>query len=466
MATAREVERYIAENDQLFKYLETYIHVNPDIFEEDVEARNMVLKTLQSITPAPAYDDGHPISRGQPKNDEVGHERGFASWTGAVHIAKEFRDNHYNGVVLQTNGPVQGVKWENIVSERMRVRPDESLYAGQHVEWFVINPPEVNILEGKRTVMKPFRAFLAEQEQDYEYKLCSVENIHTTEMLEKMRLALGRYGLIEMEPKGIQTQVSAAEKSEFHQYPFMPVYVVKIVLANPLSSASAVQSVSLFTRIKDEKLKFFDKDSKIVMDGAENEQHAHPVEVDSKGAQSEVGDVHAQSLLTDLMKEITAKRDANTVEVPVYEGFTASHHDIAKMIDCEVRRGFYLVERYADGKGVIQGPFSKIPENYDYVTTIPKATVIESSGVDNLMEYKVKYAEAEHQNSPSDAGGKDVAKPMQVEVTDQDTGKEHTVAVKATSVNAARAKAVEILSARLGISKDRLLPTSPSQNEN
>lgn len=306
--------------------------------------------------------------------------------------------------------------------------------------------------------MKPFRAFLAEQEQDYEYKLCSVENIHTTEMLEQMRLALGRYGLIEMEPNGIQTQVTAAEKSEFTQYPFMPVYVVKVILANPLSSTSAVQSVSLFTRIKDDKLKFFDKDSKIVMDGAENEQHAHPVEVDSKGAQSEVGDEHAKSLLTDLMKEITAKRDSSTVELPVYEGFTASHHDVSQIIGREVRRGFYLAENTEDGWGVIQGPFNKLPENYDYVETLPKATVVESHTHDNLMEYKVKYAEAEHQEMPADAGGKDVAKTMQIQVVDQDTGREHTVAVKASSSDAARKRAVEILHSRTGISKERLLP--------
>lgn len=466
MTSAREMEKIIAEDETLFRLFENYIYDNPDVFEEDPKALALALNALSAITPAPAYDDGHPISRGQPRNDLAGHERGFASWTGNVGVAKEFASNYYGGVVVQSTGPVQGVKWENIIDHRMRFKPEESWYSGNHVEWFVINPPQVNILEGKKTAMKPFRTFLAEQEQDYEYKLCSVENIHTTEMMEKLRLALGRYSLIEMEPKGIQTQITAAEKSEFTQYPFMPVYVVKVVLANPLSSASAVQSVSLFTRIKDDKLKFFDKDSKIVMDGAENEQHAHPVEVDGKGSQAEVGDEHAKSLLTDLMKEITAKRDANTVEVPVYEGFTATHRDVSKILGREVRRGFYLAEMQDDGWGVIQGPFTKMPENYDYVTTLPKATVVESSAQDNLMEYKVKYAEAEHQEMPADAGGKEVAKVMQVDVTDQDTGKEHTVGVKATSANAARAKAVEILAGRLGISKDRLLPTSPTGTEN
>lgn len=465
MASRIDVAKAIAEDDTAFHYVTGYIYDNPDIFEDEPEARVLIMSYLSKLSPEQAGDFGDAdVFRGQPERDIVGHPRGFASWASNTQFAKYFADAPgYR--IYQTEGPIRGVRWSDIAYHRT-ISTDEHWGDGAAGEYLVINPEKVNIIEGKKAAMKPFRTFLAEQEQDYEYKLCSVENIHTTEMMEKLRLALGRYGLIELDPQGIQTQITAAEKSEFNQYPFLPVFIVKVVLANPLSSVSAVQSISLFTRIKDDKLKFFDKDSKIVMDGAENEQHAHPVEVDSKGSQSEVGDEHAQALVSDLMKDIIARREASTVEIPVYEGFTATHHDVAKIIGRAVHRGFYLAENTADGWGIIRGPYKRFPANYDYVSVIPTATLMESATVDNLMEYKVKYAEAEHQGSPSDGGGKDVAKSMEVAVTDQDTGKEHSVVVKAVSSNAARAKAVEILAARLGVGKERLIPTSPVATEN
>lgn len=313
--------------------------------------------------------------------------------------------------------------------------------------------------------MKPFLAYLAEQEQDYEYKLCSVENIHNAEMMEKIRLALGRYGLISIEPQGVQTQVTSASGNKFDEYPFMPVFICKVVLANPLSSRAATQSVSLFTRIKDDKLKFFDKGDKIVMDGAEAEQHAHPVEVDGS-AQEEVGDKRAQSLVSDLVKELEAKRDAATIEREVYEGWTASHHEVSKMLGQKVERGFYLVEHYENHEGVILGPFKKCPANYDYIGKLPTVSLTETAEDGDYTEFLVEFDETSMQADPEDAGTRDAGSSMEVKVTDQDTGKEHTVAVRATSANAARSKAVEILAARTGISKDRLMPTSPSAEEN
>lgn len=301
--------------------------------------------------------------------------------------------------------------------------------------------------------MKPFRAFLAEQDQDYEYKLCSVENIHTTDVLANIRLALGRYGLIELTPNGVQTQV---KDSKFSDYPFMPVYVTKVVMVNPISSNSAAQSISLFTRIKDDKIKLFDKDDEIVMDGSENDPHT-PVEVDSKDAQSEVGDAHAQSLMSDLMKEITKSREEKA-EVPVYEGFTASHHDVTKILGRKVRSGFYLAEKDESGYGIMRGPFKMLPENYDYVETLPSATVIESHSIDSIMEYKVKYSDADVQQSPDQQ--KEVGSTKEIEVVDQDTGKSHMVVVTALDDDIAREKAVAVLAAKMGISKGRLLPKS------
>lgn len=309
--------------------------------------------------------------------------------------------------------------------------------------------------------MKPFRAYLAEQEQDYEYKLCSVENIHTDEMVQKIHLALDRYGLISLEPKGVQTTAKDTANNQFSEYPFMSVFVSTVVLANPLSSDAAVQSIALFTRIKDKKIQFFDKDDKIVMDGADAEQHAHPVEVDSTGAQEEVGDLRAKSLISDVMKDIIARREATTIEREVYEGFVASHHEIATILGQSVARGFYLGERFDDDTGLITGPFDKCPDNYDYVGPLREAVVVETTDRGELFEYAVEYAPSEAQNDPEDGGQRDVGKSMSVEIVDQDSGKTHSIVVRATSNNAARAKAIEVMASRTGLSKERYMATNP-----
>lgn len=314
--------------------------------------------------------------------------------------------------------------------------------------------------------MKPFRAHLVEQEEDYEYKLCSVENIHDHEVLGHIRMALGKYGLMSMEVAGVQTQVTSASKLQFDKYPFRPVYIVKIVMSGPLSSRNAVQSVALFTRINQEKIRFFGKDDEIVMDGADVEQHGHPVEVGTDQAQAEVGDRRAKTLVSDLMKEIAAKRSSQTIERPIYEGFTASHHEINKMLGIKAPRGFYVMESTTAGFATITGPFRKCPDNYDYVGRTPVAVLKETREVGSLVEYDVEFAPADLQADPPDGGDRVVGEPTSVEVTDQDTGKVYTIVVRATGDNEARAKAVAVIASRKGISADRLMPTAPDSVTN
>ena len=323
----------------------------------------------------------------------------------------------------------------------------------------MIDPKWVNIVEGI-TNMTSFHTFLVEQDQDFEYKLCSVKNIHSSETMAQMRLALGRYGLISIEPNGIQTQV-ATGSHQFTAYPFLPVYVCKVIMANPVSSRPLVQTISLYTNIKEGELRWLSPDDKIVMDGADAQQHAHAIEVPSDQAQSEVGDRHATSLVSDLMKDIAANRAANTVERPVHEGYVASHHEISSMLSRNVRRGFYLVENESATVGVVTGPFRKCPDNYDYIKTVPVATSVTESSNDGVTEYQVEYSPTAMQDDPSDAGQRVRGKSVQVTVVDQDTGKEHHVVVRAESNTSARLRAVEIIAQRTGLAKDRFIPIHP-----
>jgi len=322
--------------------------------------------------------------------------------------------------------------------------------------------PKYGDIEDK--TMKPFRAHLLEQEDTYEYKLCSVENIHTDEMQSHIRLALGKHGLLELIPNGVQTQINSANKNQLTDYPFLPVYVVKVVMSSAISSWPAVQSISLFTRIKDDKLKFFDKDDKIVMDGADGEQHAHPVEVDSKSAQSEVGDAHAASLVSDLMKGLATSRGATMITREVYEGLVTDHHGVSPLMK-NPSRGFYIVETHAGGANVV-GPYKRCPDNYNFVSNmaaiIAFKVVSQNSIGSGLFETEVSYHEADQQADPDESSNRLQSKPMTVKLIDQDTGKEYSVEVRAESDESARRRAIEIIAARTGMNKDRFLSKDPS----
>jgi hypothetical protein len=309
--------------------------------------------------------------------------------------------------------------------------------------------------------MKPFIAHLLETDETYEYKLVSVDNIHTDEVMGKIRLALGKHGLISVEPNGVQLNVKDKNVAKFSEYPFAPVYFSKVIMSSPISSIPAIQSISLFTRINNSKMKFFDKNDKVVMDGADAEQHAHPIEVDSKGSQDEVGQSHADSLVSDLMKNIASSRENNVIR-PVYEGSVASHKEVTEMLNKSVPRGFYLIENESRGSGTVMGPFRKCPDNYGYIKTVSKAVVLTEKENDGVIEYSVQYPETDMQKDPEDAGSRDRNKPMTVKLVDQDTGKEHSIVVRADNDDTARIRAVEIIANRTGFHKDRFIPMNPT----
>jgi hypothetical protein len=271
---------------------------------------------------------------------------------------------------------------------------------------------------------------------------------------------LGRYGLISLEPIGINMKVVSDDTSMFSNYPFLPVYMLKVIMASPLTSRNAIQSIALFASIPQNTLKFYDKSGNIVMDGAETEQHAHPVEVDSAFAQSEVGDKRAASLVSDMMKSIAAKR-SDTILVPVYESSMATHHEVGKMLGQPVRRGYYLIEKSTQGSGLITGPLSAYPDNLAFTTDVSAVKLKETKAVDAMVEFAVDFFEPDVQEDPQDAGRRVDHKPMEVELVDINTGKEYTVVVRASSAETARPSAIEIIAAKTGIAKERFLPKSP-----
>ncbi len=87
--------------------------------------------------------------------------------------------------------------------------------------------------------------------------------------------------------------------------------------------------------------------------------------------------------------------------------------------------------------------------------------VEEIASDDGLLEYQVSFHQEDQQGDPKDGGSRLRGTNYEVMVVDQDTGKEHTNSTRATSSADARSQAVELIAAKLGIAKDRLIPTKP-----
>jgi hypothetical protein len=260
---------------------------------------------------------------------------------------------------------------------------------------------------------------------------------------------------------GVTMKLSSDDKSMFPNYPFLPIHTVKVTMTNPITSRNAIQSVALFSTIPQDSLKFFDMDGNLVMDGVEAEQNAHGVEVDSAFAQAEVGDARSQSLVSDMMKQISSARNEK-LSVPVYEATMVTHHEVQKIIGERVSRGFYMMEQVSKGRSLITGPFATPADNLPFPSEIVPATLVETRQLEaGMFEYATRAEMVAMAQDPTDAGRRVEHKPMQVVLVDQDTGKEYTVVVRASSEDTARASAVEILAGKTGISKEKLLPKAP-----
>lgn len=305
--------------------------------------------------------------------------------------------------------------------------------------------------------MKPFRAIIMEQEETYKYRISSIENINTEDYIAKIRLALGRIGLISIEKGGMTIMPRKQEQENIPMYPLTTRYYVKVDMKNPITTKHAVQLIALITRIPENQIAFTDMDGNMVVDGAETEQHAFPQEVDSKEAQKDVGDARAKELVSDLMKDIMKKRDA-VKPFTLKEGSVATHIEVSSIIGKKVDRGFYIVEQFENGTGEIFGPYRKCPENYDFISNIFHADVINESNDDGVTSFKIGGMR-DSDEGMDDPKGFD--KKYDVELVNQDTGGHHRVVVRASSPQDARHEAVELIAAKTKQPRERFLPLYP-----
>lgn len=322
---------------------------------------------------------------------------------------------------------------------------------------------------------KSLQQLIVENDQEYTVHVCSVQNIHDTEVMDFIRLALLPYDLREIKTDGYKPMGDDA----FAGYPGYPVYTITVKLGLDVTNEKAEERVATLTHI--------DKDQVIVHHKGESLKKAEDDNSDDAaegagdaGEPEPMGSDQAQKLagekrIDDFLKELEADRKEREGAVPdfkVEEAFCTSHIALkAFHSNVLAPKGFYVVERESIGDSVsalhISGPFKNIPDNYPLVPTLPHTGIdtvkvmTESHGTFGL---EVHTRDTGHRFiSESEKTTVTEAAQQEVKVTDTDTGKTYTAAVRADDDATARDLAVQSISKKKGISPEQLVAAAPEE---
>ncbi len=321
---------------------------------------------------------------------------------------------------------------------------------------------------------KSFQQLIVENDQEYTVHVCSVQNIHNAEVMDFIRLALLPYDLREIKVDGYKPMGDDA----FAGYTGYPVYTVTVKLGLDVTNEKAEERVATLTHI--------DKDQVIVHHKGESLKRAEEDNSDDAaegagdaGEPAEMGSEQAQKLagekrIDDFLKELEADRKEREKAVPdfkVEEAFCTTHIAL-KAFNSNVMapKGFYVVEREStgDSKSVlhISGPFKGMPENYPLVPTLSHEGInvvkvmTESHGAFGL---EVSTREGHRFLGESVKQTVTEAAQQEVTVTDTDTGKTYTAAVRANDDATARDLAVDSIAQKHDLSPDRLVAGAPEE---
>ena len=135
----------IADDDELFNAVRLYVQNFESGLGENGPAMERFVAILSRMKKERRQ---HALWRGECRG-QYWHEkfgRGFHSWSASLRTAKYFHgecSSRDAAVLLHILTPVRAVSLNDIITIRMRVRPDENLYAGDQAEWFVYDPDAV-----------------------------------------------------------------------------------------------------------------------------------------------------------------------------------------------------------------------------------------------------------------------------------------------------------------------------------
>ena len=326
---------------------------------------------------------------------------------------------------------------------------------------------------------RSFRAYLAEQDQEFTFVVKSIYNLHDADVMDMVRLALLPYDLREL-TKGTFTPPDKDQKT-FPNVPNAPVYTLKAKLGLEPAWEDATEKVSLFTHIRDfEHLLVHPEnmDPQKEMDNSDTKDEtkkdykslgkhainwdATPDEVDDEMKQH-VGLTHIGHLMKELEKERKEREDLiPKVDPNIKEAFITTHIALKEVMGPRPK-GFYLIERPVQDPNILRviGPFKKQPVNYEFVGDLANPRVV---GYKKLSE-KTIYAMSNGrdftyivENASHSAITED---RYSVEVQDMDSGHLYNVVVNALDDAGAREAAVNEVAKKYDVDKNRLLAADP-----
>lgn len=306
---------------------------------------------------------------------------------------------------------------------------------------------------------KPLRAYFEEAQEEFEYDIYSTHDILSAEIVDRIVKGFASYGLISFKPLGICKK--PPKKVDFKSrhpsdYPFETIFMARITSSNPMDLRSTLELLAFHTRINKECFQVFpkgDKENVIFTDFGFTE-------VPSEQSQSEVGQKKVDSLMTSLMKDV-----ADNKSVKLAKNYVTNHTKISEMIDQNVEKGYYIVERDNE-EGTITGPFKECVDNYElWLDDNSTGTVREvNSFGDNLMEMKIDFEFADMTGDSDDDVDRLELQVMTVKFTDQLNDKEYDIAVKSASEDSAIEKAKDIIMNNLGGDEQRFVVKSVSNS--
>lgn len=324
---------------------------------------------------------------------------------------------------------------------------------------------------------KTLQQLITENDQEFTVHVCSVVNIQDAEVMDFIRLALLPFDLREIKSDGYKPMGDDA----FLGYESFPVYTVTVKLGLDLSNEKAEERIATLTHI--------DKDQFIVHHEGESLKKAEDDNSDDSaegpgdaGEPEAMGTDQAQKLagtkrIDDFLKELEADRKERDKEVPdfkVEEAFCTSHIALkAFHSNVLAPRGFYVVEREETGDAEsalhISGPFEAMPDNYPLVPTLSH------TGIETIKVMKESHGTFGLEVTTRDKGHKFIqgstkrtvteAAQREVKVTDTDTGKTYTAAVRANDDAKARQLAVTSISNSHGLSQESLVAAAPDTKD-
>lgn len=324
---------------------------------------------------------------------------------------------------------------------------------------------------------KTFRQLVAESDQEFTVHVASVENIHHSEIMDLVRLALMPYDLREIK-KGTY---KAGGDEAFGVYAQYPIYSLTVKLGLDVPNESAEQTVAAMTRIDQDKLIVHHQGESLAK-AEEDNSDSEAEGTGSSGEGEETTPGEAQSLagqkrIDTFMKELDSARkdrEKDTSQSDVYESFAVSHLGLRGFEPrVSVPRGFYLIERRIGDEPTesllhVSGPFTRAPENYPFLGNIDLRGINQIGVLPDMerITLRVETADPAHRFIGM-VGTESVVEDVhhEVKVTDTDTGKTHTVVVRAGTDAEARDQAVDIVSRREKIGTDRLVASAPDREE-